>query len=917
MALRPLLSLTDGRLPWVAQGKTPGINTEQKSDFPNRLFKLIDISAPGVPSIFSHPFVFYTQLSTGDHVAFQKFSALIKGVFLGVIQPIEINDQLGQLKRVARRVNPGFQEFVVLTWKNFPIGGTYPDCLVFPGAYFEAGEYGNDVTWDKLNLEIQEKENQLGPAIVRVLYKEWVAEIDFLWGQRVRVIQGLALDRDLPDGTKKPLWLQQLTKLSSQWSTDVCGPVNALADWTKSQIFNVHVSIDQNNVVAIPLRSVTKNIFCEKIIKFKNRRMPDLPVKSEFLDLLGPVNIVEEQYQLNLSGWQGQIAWTPQNVLNVDAASILLWPNFKAAGWNINYSLFFPSPIFLGNKPSLDLFNFNGENKTSLAKLKEEPGTVAGCSTNQEITHMEVRCENEPVGIFLDGRPQIDPAAGNLRVSLDFGTTHTCLGIWDGNQHKNLVLQDLTVDILGMHYFDEIEYKKMPFLPTFGGDCKVLPSELVFMPEYMHPKYLAGFIKYFILPDMACAIRIPTTVYEFKWHAHGKFSGHQGDLVKTYLKIVMQMALANLRKQHNTQSVDIVATYPLAFDKTRHTNYKNWLSELIGGLIQETGMGIQLAVTTVENRKELIGESYAGKALFIVPPPAAELVVDVGGGTTDIALLVGNDILALDSVKYGGEVFLRYLAMRDLFPQVRKEEIQFLNGARDALALQKAIRITGSIRGIFDEYPDDERSKVEAALGRFFDGLLEYLKVLLVCNNLQKNIFLYPMGNGWRFIEGMSHVSNIRSFIEEWFSRRNIQLTANVSDTISRLKEGLVIGANEIVLQNVYDPPPDFIDNPVRSRVGAKAAIVWNSGRREFQPSDPVPYGGLGFTFQNNPRFDTKDFIQSLPFEKPKGISVEIIAQRLNAFCMKEMMGLTGGGLSLVRSIYAKFLEEIYPIYYL
>src|SRR3990172_9756385 len=157
--MRPLLPLVDGANDWPALGKEAGINAEHSNNFGDRLFRLNTIEASGVPSLFSHPFVVATKLAAGDADTFEKFSTLIKGVFLNVISLRDITKYLGQLLNVAKSVRPDLTNLVILEWKTKPIGGIYPNCLVFPGAQFESGEFGNDIWWDSLRDEIQRMEN--------------------------------------------------------------------------------------------------------------------------------------------------------------------------------------------------------------------------------------------------------------------------------------------------------------------------------------------------------------------------------------------------------------------------------------------------------------------------------------------------------------------------------------------------------------------------------------------------------------------------------------------------------------------------------------------------------------------------------------------------------------------------------------
>ncbi len=924
---RPLLSLVEKGDPWPALNRRPGINAELRNNFSGRLYKLSTIEASGVPSLFNHPFVVYTKLNSGDGDTFRKFSTLIKGIFLGVISLRNVADQLGQLGNVAKKFKSNLNDFKVLEWKNQPIGGIYPDCLVFHGARFEAGEYGDDMRWDGLIDEVQRMENRLGSDIVRALFKKWVDEIE-------NILR-------LPVGDNGPLWFQRLSLVKSNWTTAVQPPVTAFNDFTKV-IFNVQVSNHTPNLVSIPIRHITKNIFCEKVIKFDNGKMPDLSVKSEFLNLINTVDRIGNTYFVTLKGWTGAITWTPQEIIEGHKASILIWPTFKANGWGVNYAYFHPSAKLREFRPSIKLLNSDGKNTTPLKEIREEiTGEKAGCRTNSPITHIEIICEGKPVGIFSDNRNIFkEQAITTCAISLDFGTCNTALGIKLGRTDVPFSIHDESVDILGMNYYlqdkeEKMEaYKRSFWLPTYfpGMAVNYLPSDILFTTDTIRHGGVAN------LSEPLRNFSIPAPLFErdgaekciisgFKWEDDAAFKGvDRSALVKSYLKMVMHMALATLRGKMNAQTVSVVATYPLAYDKNRYDLYKNWLTnELFNELSAETGIDVVLeTVNSGQNLKEFVGESYAGKAHCSVPSPALAFVVDIGGGTTDIALARGQDLLAVDSIHYAGNTYIKYLAGNNLgTPTPDLESIKI-----EMITIQKTMREHG-IAYLFAGYDETLRRTAEAALNRFFSGLFEYLYLFLSAYNKSGDVIhLFPIGNGWKFVEGLSANNRIRAYVEEWFKNRSGREGKNISiivDTNIEFgpKEAVAIGAIKIARLQRYEHPD--LKHPIKAPGTDGVRIVSKTGREKVLTKvDCIPTQGLGFKSEDNPEFDTTGFINLLETVglKPtrREISLSEISSRLNTACnMPDMMCeiSTGAGLSVVRSIFGRFLEKIYPELYL
>ena len=935
--MRPLLPLVDGGKPWDAQGKIEShLNPHDTEDFKDRLYRLENLEASGIPTLFSHPYVFATELAAGEEDSFGKFSILVKGIFLGIISLEDITAQLGQFRRIAERMKASFREFQILEWKGQPIGAISPDCFVFPGARFESGEYG-EISWEALAGEVEDTERRLGTDVVKALFGNWVEEIHMAWAKEVRRILNYKGEGNVPAGVQEPLWMHKLSELRNKWSTSVKPPRTALDEFTSASGLSPGLIVldDSEHSVRVPLRFLDKSIFCEKIIRFGNGKKPDLPIRSEYLGFVKTVVKDGDRYLITLNGWSGPISWTPMEEIEVDRASILLWPNFQAPGWNVNYAFFYPSEVLKGLDPSVKLLSFQEPGKGVVVR-EESSGEKAACRTDYSITHVEMFCGGKSAGIFLDGRPQLNPSVASSGISLDFGTSNTSVGIRAGEDDRLLELQDMTVDLLGMDYYlqsrDEagIEaFKRSFWFPTYfpGKMVTTLPSDLIFVTEDIR---LGGPLS---LKEPFKDFTIPHPLYErngaekciisnFKWEEHGVFRGHREELVKAYLKLVLHMALATLRKNRNAGSVTLQATYPLAFDEVRYTSYKNWLSALITELRNETGVNMRLEFTNLARKEvELVAESEAGSAMFSPPPHLAKLTVDIGGGTTDIVLVKNGEILAKDSIRYAGNLYIELLA-RTLFIPGLIEGDNGENGAaemdleRRKIKLQRLLRSEGA-GGLFSLYAKHQAKKIiaEDALHKFFGGLMEYLRCLLQARGVTKNINLYPIGNGWKFIEGFNGNNDVPIYITEWFRGKRIHLNVNLPSM--GFKEAVVLGASRIVRIGQYQHPD--LRHPVQTVIGpAPIRIYWNGGgAKTFDANASIPVF-LGCERIDNPRFDTLDFINSLPFRPTKNIPNRTISDRLNSECLADdMIVNTQQGLKLGRSVFARFLERIYPEFYL
>jgi len=899
-----------------------GLNKIIPSDFEGRLYNSANIKSAGVPSILAHPYVFTKALTMAppNPQAMQQFTSLVKALFLGIVDVNPIDLAIGnRLTKLLQSFEPRMNHFYILKWKNMTVGGIYPDCLAFPGAKFVvSSEYEaqsspvgphpepdySGITFQNLEKEIEKRISLYSPDLVKALFARWIQEI----------IAILAL----PSGDGMPVWLQRLLDVSNtEWNTTLVAPNGSLDDFTS--VSNTVQLRHNRGITSIPLRKITQNIFCERIVQFANGDIPDIPVKSQHLRLIdiAATTYMREggnvRYSIQLKGWPGPIQWSPIQAIDGDQGSILLWPNFKADGWNVNYVFFAPSTIFSGLRPKLRLMNADF---TLIKELSEREG----CRTNVPVEYVEVLLQGEPAGVFVDNRKRIGRGQTNITISLDFGTTHTSIGVKDDNtgEYQLFNFEDMTHDILGMDYFysDDIEITRVRrgsfwFPPaSFDDALTALPSELVFKTKEL---LLAGD---HVLNEPLKNFRLPhpkieqdrlheIIVANFKWNAPEPFTREQ--LTKSYLKIVLHMGLAVLRRNYLCTNVSIVPTYPLAFGRKRFKEYREILvgpngdGGIFAEIFEETGINLSLAiVNTNTGLQELVAESYAAKAFWSPAPGTAELVVDIGGETTDIALWVnGNEFV--DSFQYGANRYLQYLArhFRTYPPGVTD-----LN--ERMIALQKKMRESG-IGGVLNIYPPAQKVTAQQAIDRFFQGLFEYLYRLLSASGAKK-VHLYPAGNGWRLIEGYVPPSdNIPNYVNNWFDGKGISFSVSLPKDSDY--KGLVCkGARRIADGGWYIHPD--LTTPVKTILGGDIQVSgvtkkWN----DMAPTGPLGTPPLGF--------DVTPFIKSLPFSSSVNIDIATISGLLANHCQNATYLCPGGMLGLNKSIFAVFLEKIYPEYYL
>lgn len=1034
---------------WLFNPNDGGLKDISLNDFDSVLYNFENLSNSGVPSLFSHPFVFSKNLERDDVVANEQFSILTKGVFLGIIEPTSILiANLVTLGKVMQGFLQEMDKFVILKRDGNVIGGIYPECLVFPSAQI------TDETFENLKIEITASETRFGIDKIKTCFKQWVLSVTNpwpaptranipLWGRKLlgMIERGGSWDADAIDTALLPplgnntlhllkvLYVNDIELVCYQEARIICnkkrggtsvtlsdkavelvlgpgGQISCDVDvcgndcgsgrqgpsidkvgfferandkyiiWN-NETFGVHTrpkgctSVEYHKGegyaiftfgrLKIKVKGTVVNkdeIFCEKFVKFKGdvkdatgkvihrEKCPDLPIRSEYLDCIDGASVNRNQYTVSLKGL-GKVTYDPTSrFFDADSSSILLWPSKSFPRWKVNYAYFWPGANFLGHSPSIKIIDESGS--------KYELKGRAGIKTDSPITYVEVFSEGKnPSGIFKVNRKESGGTGAAVTMCLDFGTNNSIFAIMDpGGSITPLKLEDGGLDLLGFHVDIEPIFKGARWLPSYVPNDNPsptwVPSEIIFTNKE-NRNTLDDSLK---LPISKYTIPHPgysresahlEIMSEFKWDG-----GNAGfSPVRAYLKLLMHMALAVVRG--STNSVNFTATYPLAFGSDKYNKYKTLLIDLIGALEKETGMTIQMLSPWGDNQVELIPESHAGKAGY--GGDVYHLVVDIGGGTTDIALSWGNRILAVDSIHFGGQKYVSYLAEKipkSLLPKAAK-----LDSRMKKIIINREIRQYKFGEGVINKYgPEETTAEVLKKLKLFYKALFKYLRMLLEAipdllqakhNNTTKPeelvalkaeiekvkhqkpaVIIHTVGFGWRFIEDRDIINKIdpsisrdgtlstRDYIKNQLDSDQYTLTVN-SDPLSK-KEAIAEGGLETIhLGNLEHI--EFL-HPVRSVAGCSARITYEDKTIQIEKDTPIPMllNIPNNVSSNNVMITVED--SSFDFLKGQvstdtGI-IRLLAQRTGGSAIKEALKSDNNNYWLVESLFAVFLEDVF-----
>ena len=638
----------------------------------------------------------------------------------------------------------------------------------------------------------------------------------------------------------------------------------------------------------------------------------------------------QPEYKVLFNGWSAPVDWQPlpENNIDNEQGSIMLWPAFKAPGWHVNYvEVLFSQVLHDQHHPNVRLLNENFE-------LLSNVSDKSGVRTDSAVEYVEVTFQggDQTAGIFKDDRTLLENDNNLCTISLDFGTTNTSVGIRadSGDSYSTFKFEGHAHDLLTTNYWSE---SKDPvaidrransyFLPIASGEAFAsLPSELVFIDRDAKMRGRSNLhrpvVQYTIPhPNFNREAAYEMMVTNFKWPVvDPDYINQRWPLVKAYLRIVLHMVLAKLRDKNLAAQVNIVPTYPLAFGKTGFDEYWELLGRdsvlgLLNEISDETGVALNLAVVNAKQGEASlpVAESYAARASIAWRPVkgTAELVIDIGGGTTDIAVW-GNNEEFVESVSYGGNIYLKYLA--ETFPGMLPDTKE---PNERVIALQTMIRRQKEgFSGVLQELHFTQANMVVAqnAIDRFFTGLFVYIKKLLEAAKI-KNLHVYPLGNGWRFIDSYFSPNNdiqtyIKNKLKGWEIEADVRMPSD-----DDLKGAVSIGARSIAdTLNYVDP----VAAGVNAIVGGNLIVGKNGKVQEnllsWKAAPPkVGAGHPPLVFDYTDFID--DFFQFAGIEVSNAVRVEMAGQ-LGGVCQNEVYNVNGGE-ELQKSITAVFLEKIYP----
>jgi hypothetical protein len=411
-----------------------------------------------------------------------------------------------------------------------------------------------------------------------------------------------------------------------------------------------------------------------------------------------------------------------------------------------------------------------------------------------------------------------------------------------------------------------------------------------------------------------------------------KWSSAKPNRLPGYLEVALFMVLASLRAE-GVRAVWFVPAFPLAFGLEQYNRHVDVFSDVCEKL--SAGTGMQVAVRKINGKPLLIPESRAASAPYVPSDGQAVLMADIGGGTTDIAMIKNGEdsgdveILAQDSIRFAGNQVIRPLAeyvvearssgsededkkLRNKVEQALKMGIR-TSGVRllcSGEKLSEMFRADAQLASCMEELTETIcREKAE----RFFDGILSYLRRIAEAKDV-KNLILIPAGNGWRFCELFLEDADegrlifpITRMVKEAFAGSSVNV--DIIDATSVLEEATALGVLHLLKRkdcSAHDPHTSPITTVVGDGVtlggqhsSSHTVTPWTVPLRSGHP-----YKLLGLD----------EFFARLPVAWQNELNARGLAEskaRLRAAC-HDIFKAANGGTVFSRGVLGRFLEELF-----
>jgi hypothetical protein len=446
------------------------------------------------------------------------------------------------------------------------------------------------------------------------------------------------------------------------------------------------LNVDDGAICLAPIRSDLLHDFSE-LLQRPQDRITTLPVNRG-----EGVEYIEWHFKLNNSkGEPLDVVWhtTPNYSKDFFVSSLSLWPPQVSPDWNFYVMHGQGQDIQSGSfwqlideNGTLGKFEKLGQDSYSTTLLGDgRPSRPAALRLSDKQTERGV--------LFLGELPEKQVKNNfEARLAVDFGTSNTCLAYkYSGQGVRPQTEKLMRFSLTPLAIWELGQRTDLPgCIPiTWGGEKGFFPTALLARINATPPNPAN------IGPEHLFHVDIPTLHSKemvdawardmFKdWVTHAESElkwkhGQNEPWRSLFLTLVVLYAQAELFFKEGLVVDEYICTYPLSFSKRQRDGFHTTTRQVIKNT--RAMCYSQRFNPSIFNYRDFVNESIAVAAYIDANPQstAMDIFLDIGGGTTDIAVRYRDEFLVLDSLRVAGRTFFRF--------SERNYELQSLPGSSE------------------------------------------------------------------------------------------------------------------------------------------------------------------------------------------------------------------------------------------
>jgi hypothetical protein len=296
---------------------------------------------------------------------------------------------------------------------------------------------------------------------------------------------------------------------------------------------------------------------------------------------------------------------------------------------------------------------------TSMARVKRT-SAIELLSLSEAPEAISFDTEASGTGVHTSGLGILLPKYQNVRgatqeqwnIGVDFGTSNTvvCIRPEGPGPARPLTFDDGLLELTHTNDASRRAMAAFFFPETFKSGP--------FGTAVVHHSYLQDYN--LATEHVGLRVNVPFTglvdsdeqnsvVGDLKWSTNQRTDFLAGSFLRTVLSVVLAEGLKN---GIDPSRIRIRWAYPRAFTPAQISNLKSFWQAVIESF-RAGGMDVQQPEPPLDESAAVL--SHFVNDLKIAPAGEASVLIDVGGGTSDIAIYERGQALALDSIMFGGK----------------------------------------------------------------------------------------------------------------------------------------------------------------------------------------------------------------------------------------------------------------------